>query len=546
AVDAEPVHSVGSRIDSSGIFSLSGGNEMAEQAALYPIESNEAFVETIKMNFVPSDPTEKLTGAYQGEKDVPVLSFDIRVSTLTSAGAGGGPTLDSLRIKKENFSRSVSDADIDSIKVYYDPDGSGELKEENLVSSGNDNFTGGEALVNLTTGNVITAGYKTYVVAVDIADGAEVGKELTVILDTEQQDIIQINPPQRIILEKGGLPSSPFYRSSDLVIRHEYTPTTPEITVKQWINSATTVKGSWKSSTLSNYGIRHNQYRAGNFADPESGWSDLGPSSDKSGEATAETTIQGLTLEHGEIYSFDVRTRTRDEAGNVYASDIGKAQFRVDLNPPTNPSQPIPQQITQDTELTDYNVNWGAASDNATGVESGVALYEVQERKDTSPVWKTIATPAGDRLNIFIQDKEPGSFYYYRVRARDEAGNWSAWSEVSEAAATGLPEKAIDQVSNYPNPARFDLGDEYTRITYRLKYDSRVDVYLYDMMGHLVKEWNFESGEEGGGKKGPNSFDWYGKNARGSDVAKGGYLLRIVARTPEGVVEETRRIAIIK
>jgi hypothetical protein len=519
---------------------------MAEQAAIYPIESNEVFVETIKMNFVTSDPTEELTGARQGEKDVPVLAFDIRVSSLTSAGAGGGPTLDSLRIKKENFSHSAADADIESVKVYYDPDGSGELKDENLVSSGNDIFTGGEALVNLTTGNVITASYKTFVVAVDIAEGAEEGKYLSVMLDTEQQGVIQINPPQRIIVEKGGLPSgNPFYQSSQLPIRHEYTPTTPKIKVKGWINSATTVKGSWKSSTLSNYGIRHNQYRAGNYPDTESGWSDLGPSSSSSGEAVAETTMQGLTLEHGERYNFEVRTWTRDEAGNMYSSDIGRAQFRVDLNPPTNPSQPIPQQITQDTELTDYNVNWGAASDNATGVESGVARYEVQERKDTSPVWKTIATPAGDKLNMFIQDKEPGSFYYYRVRAQDEAGNWSAWSEVSEAAATGLPEKAIDQVSNYPNPARFDLGDEYTRITYRLKYDSRVDVYLYDMMGHLVREWNFESGEEGG-KKGPNSFDWYGKNARGSDVAKGGYLLRIVARTPEGTVEETRRIAIIK
>jgi len=228
-------------------------------------------------------------------------------------------------------------------------------------------------------------------------------------------------------------------------------------------------------------------------------------------------------------------------------SNYGEATFRVDLNPPSSPGAPLPDQQRSKPAVpqVSYNVSWDHALDNASAVESGVLKYELQERMDTSPVWKTVDYVSGSENTYFFENKPPGHFFYYRIRAQDNAGNWGEWSEVSGAAITGLPKEAVSNVSNYPNPVRFDKGHEKTIITYILKEDADVDVYLYDMMGYLVKKWNFRKGKKGG-VAGENHFEWFGLNEVGASVAKGGYLMRIVVHSSEGTVEKTRKIGIIK
>ncbi|MDI6791644.1 MAG: fibronectin type III domain-containing protein, partial [bacterium] len=83
----------------------------------------------------------------------------------------------------------------------------------------------------------------------------------------------------------------------------------------------------------------------------------------------------------------------------------------------------------------------------------------------------------------------------------------------------------ISQVSNYPNPF---LPSQGTKIVYHLKKDTNVTIRLYDLLGHLVKEFEFSAGDEGG-KAGPNEVSWHGKNGDGTLVEAGVYLCYIEA-----------------
>ncbi|MEW5767698.1 MAG: T9SS type A sorting domain-containing protein [bacterium] len=83
----------------------------------------------------------------------------------------------------------------------------------------------------------------------------------------------------------------------------------------------------------------------------------------------------------------------------------------------------------------------------------------------------------------------------------------------------------ISEVSNYPNPF---LPSEETTIVYHLKKDTKVTIRIYDLLGHLVKEFEFSAGEEGG-KEGPNEVPWDGRNGEGNLVEAGAYLCYIEA-----------------
>jgi hypothetical protein len=501
---------------------------------IFPIESGYTTIETMKMDLDTID--DAPAGARQGDIGVSMCKFVINVSSITAEGAGGQPTLNYIRAIRQG---TGTDSDIKAVSIYKDIDGDGELDPDNdmLVSSGIDQFTSGTAQVTLSTNNVITEYEQTYFLAVDVHDSAKIGNFVGIKLETNENFIINITPLNRQLIPLEV--DTPYFESSYMLIRHRYAPSTPKVNVNQWINSATTVQGSWESYTSAAKGITNSLYWAGDGAASISSQQDAG------GGTQGEATIPGLSLQHGQIYKFNVQTIATDINDNTHMSYVGSGDFRVDLNRPTSPGAPISDQQRQGEVKVSYNVNWTPAYDNVSNVESGVAQYEVQERKDTSPVWKTVKTVGGDENNVFFSNKPSGHFYYYRVRAQDNAGNWGEWSEISEAAATGLPSKVLSEVSNYPNPARFDKGDEKTMITYILREPADVEIFLYDMMGYLVREWNFKK-DDTGGKMGSNSFPWFGDNEIGAGVAKGGYILRIRVKSSEGTVEETRKIAIIK
>ncbi|MFH1416307.1 MAG: hypothetical protein ABIH89_09525, partial [Elusimicrobiota bacterium] len=548
-----PIRTAGAKFNNSAFFFVASPNIVAQyddsnpnngqqdpaELDIFPIQSGLTTVRLMEVFFKAEDKAP--AGARQGDDGVCMAKFTVRVSSNTPEGADSKPTFDYLRVIKKDLYGQTSDDDVNSVDVYYDYDGNGtlDISKDLLLSPTNDKFTSGVSLVNISSYNVITAAEKVYFLALTVAEKARVGNLLRVQISSNDNVTIGITPVQRMIEQSG----TPFFESSYTVIRHAFAPTTPVVTVRKWINDNTTVSAAWHSETNSARGIIDNWYRAGGAG---SSGKELYSQWLSAGQGThVEATVSSLTMEHGLAYQFEVYSRTADDYGNTYDSYVGAGEFRIDLHPPTVPGSPIPQQFSQDKVLRTYNVTWSAALDNYSPIESGIYQYELQERKNTSPVWKHVTyTTAGENTVVF-KDKPAGNFYYYRVRAQDAAGNWGQWSEVSEAAITGLPEKAVSEVSNYPNPARFDRGDAKTDITYILNENAEVVVELYDMMGYLVKRWKFEKGTEGG-KRGVNSFPWFGKNDEDFNVAKGGYILRIQVKSSKGTVEEIRKIGIIR
>jgi len=88
-------------------------------------------------------------------------------------------------------------------------------------------------------------------------------------------------------------------------------------------------------------------------------------------------------------YVFSVKAYVAQGAGaapQAVPSEAGRPVFlyRVDATAPTIPSAPT---VQSDKLTSGLVVNWGESSDP----ESAVSYYEVQERVDTHPVWKTAA-----------------------------------------------------------------------------------------------------------------------------------------------------------
>lgn len=93
---------------------------------------------------------------------------------------------------------------------------------------------------------------------------------------------------------------------------------------------------------------------------------------------------------------------------------------------------------------------------------------------------------------------------------------------------------------NYPNPF-----NPVTKIKYSLKYDSKVTLTIYNILGQLVKEIvdSFES-------KGLKEVLWDGKNEFGNQVSSGVYFYKITARHNAGSLTgdfvEQKKLVIIR
>jgi hypothetical protein len=118
------------------------------------------------------------------------------------------------------------------------------------------------------------------------------------------------------------------------------------------------------------------------------------------------------------------KVRAEDVAGNTDPS-AATYTWEVDALKPTAsaPVQTLKQNERLGTSQIPVSVEW-SATDNAAG--SGIALYQLKQSKDGAP-YTTVdllePTATSTTLNL-----ERGSTYRYMVRAKDEAGNWSAWA----------------------------------------------------------------------------------------------------------------------
>jgi hypothetical protein len=153
--------------------------------------------------------------------------------------------------------------------------------------------------------------------------------------------------------------------------------------------------------------------------------------------------------------------------------------------------------------------------------------------KTTSPTWESnpAATVTGTTWtdNSTIIDLDVLSATYYRVTARDNAGNesdysgstWTTSGPVAKYANEEQEEATLPQSfalhQNYPNPF-----NPSTEIKYDLPEQGQVVLSIFNVVGQKVRTLVDESKEAG-----YHRIVWDGKDDVGNGVASGIYLYRI-------------------
>jgi subtilisin family serine protease/Tol biopolymer transport system component len=104
-----------------------------------------------------------------------------------------------------------------------------------------------------------------------------------------------------------------------------------------------------------------------------------------------------------------------------------KATITPELVPPSITSFTVPTYSTNVSPSLGFNISW-SGSDNSAG--SGVASYQIQRHNNTTTAWSTIKVDGTDwtAKTKTTFTGTPGYTYYFRARAKDNAGNLSAWS----------------------------------------------------------------------------------------------------------------------
>lgn len=136
-----------------------------------------------------------------------------------------------------------------------------------------------------------------------------------------------------------------------------------------------------------------------------------------------------------------VRARAVDKVGNEGDDEYWSPWSLPAIVDRTAP--PVPAMVTepQYTPGTSNMVSWNAVTDSGVAeAVSGLAGYDVQMSTDpgfsASPVIQSLSADATSATFVGLA---PGQTYYYRVRAKDKAGNVSDWSEATSSTQDPMP-----------------------------------------------------------------------------------------------------------
>ncbi len=101
-----------------------------------------------------------------------------------------------------------------------------------------------------------------------------------------------------------------------------------------------------------------------------------------------------------------------------------------------------------------------------------------------------------------------------------------------------LTQPLVVSVTNYPNP--FDSRCERTTILLSLAQESQVSISIYDLLGNMVRQFPSMSEDAG-----TTSIVWDGTNDDKEKVAKGGYLVLVVANSEAGTSQVIRKVGVL-
>ncbi len=107
----------------------------------------------------------------------------------------------------------------------------------------------------------------------------------------------------------------------------------------------------------------------------------------------------------------------------------GSATPTNDITPPSTIGTITEGYWTADIDVNSTESYWVCWS-FATDTESGIANYELQERKNSGN-FEMVSNNITTNYYL-ITGRELGSAYYYQVRAKNRAGIWGSWSTTSD------------------------------------------------------------------------------------------------------------------
>lgn len=128
--------------------------------------------------------------------------------------------------------------------------------------------------------------------------------------------------------------------------------------------------------------------------------------------------------------------------------------------------------------------------------------------------------PSGSRESFTVEGLEPDTRYYFALKSMDEAGNWSALSNVatSTTATTGVDEipEVLSFSAPWPNPSHAQV-----RWAFALPQVTLIEVEAFSVDGRRVRRianaWH---------PAGRGEIAWDLRDDAGNRVAAGIYLVR--------------------
>jgi len=351
-------------------------------------------------------------------------STDFPTASPVQASAGGG-SFDAF-VSKLNAAGSAL-----TWSTYLGGSGDDEGLAIAVDASGNAWITGDTSSSNFPPGSTYAGGSDAFVVKVNAAGSALADATSLGGPGYEQGNGIAVDGAGNVFVAgqstAAGFPVARAYQATyggglydgfvaKLLVSSTPLPTTPGSPSAMPNPSAGSVAVSWGPSTdpggpgLAGYELQVSPDDGGTFS----------PLATTATASYAYTAVQG---------SYRYRARARDSAGATSAWSATSAAEVVDTTPPSVPGAP---SGAVDPSTGSVTVSWAASTDTGG---SGLKEYDLQVSAGGgtfSPVQTTAGTSS-------VYAAAEGS-YRFRVLARDNVGNESAWSATSSAVVVGAPD----------------------------------------------------------------------------------------------------------
>jgi hypothetical protein len=204
---------------------------------------------------------------------------------------------------------------------------------------------------------------------------------------------------------------------------------------------------------------------------------------------------------------------------NIVEESTGPAPGGDTTQPPTPTLQTPPDGYTV-TSLP-YTFDWSDVDDNNTG-GSNPCTYEIQISNDNSFSSPEVEQSGLTQSQYTLTSSIPNGRYYWRVRAKDNAGNWSAWSSTRTVIVNIVapkPKPKIDKVEVVPNFVTKDNAKN-VKIKYYYSSPGTITLRVYSIDGQLVKESTKYVQSEGSGE-----IPWPMQDDNGVELPSGIYVV---------------------